>query len=83
METGGYFVNVDDHFLQQPLLVWSTNFVSKKKTEKVHTGRGGVGVEVSFRLRSVVFLPKKMVDHTKRHDKIFPDFYTLSSIITQ
>ena len=30
METGEYFISVDDHFLQQPLLVWSTNFFSKK-----------------------------------------------------
>ena len=42
----------------------------------------GVGL-VRVSLRSGVFLLKKMVDHTKRHDKIFPDFYTLYEITIQ
>ena len=31
MEIGEYFFSVDDHFFQQPFLVWSTNFFIKKK----------------------------------------------------
>ena len=38
---------------------------------------------VGVRLKSGVFFAEKMVDRTKLHDKIFPDFYTLSSIIIQ
>ena len=31
MEIGENFISVDDHFLQQPILVWSTIFFNKKK----------------------------------------------------
>ena len=51
MWNGEYFINIDDHFFQQPLLVWSTNFFSRKKTiffsDKVHMDRGGGGGGVS------------------------------------
>ena len=63
--------------------MWSTNFSSKKKeacffqTKFVRVGAGsGLGL-VRVRLRSGVFLLKKMVDHTERHNRIFPDFHTL------
>ena len=50
MEVGEYFISVDDHFFQQPLLVWSTVFFSQKEIlifSKVRMGRGGDGVGVS------------------------------------
>ena len=82
-------ISIVDHFFQQPLLVWSTNFFSRRKklfffqTKFIWIGAGsGVGL-VRVSLRSGVFLLKKMIDHTKRHDEIFPDFYTLYSIFIQ
>ena len=52
MEVGEYFISVDDHFFQQPLLVWSTNFFSQKKSlifsrQSSYVGRGGVGLGVT------------------------------------
>ena len=62
-------------------------FSAKKKSwffPKCVWVEAGTGLElVRVRLRSGVFLLKKMVDHIERHDRIFPDFYTLSSIIIQ
>ena len=67
---------VDQFFQQKKETIFS-------QTKFISVGAGsGFGL-VRVRLRSGVFLLKKMVDHTKRHDKIFPDFYTSSSIIVQ
>ena len=62
------------------ILVWSTNFSSKKSLifsrQKFIWVGAGLGL-VRVRLRSGDFLAEKLVNHTKRHDKIFPDFYEL------
>ena len=54
----------------------------KKKADSSQTNWLGLGL-VRVRLSQAFFLLKKMVDRSKRHDKNFPDFYTLSSIIIQ
>ena len=46
-------MEIGEYFMIQ-LLVWSTNFFPKKKAgffpDKVHMGRGGVGVRVRVRI---------------------------------